>query len=160
MVQTTQPVSAVSLAKGLNATQGFDPDETMQVPIAAMLAAESPFVASVKPVPPLSLEERLRATTRRAWAAAGKLWDGPMPDYIHVHQAMPMGGADVEAYLRNDYGLVRMQQFVERYEADGELTHRDHVRPDGPPAKYSQYAFRLDGVRIVVWTLLEPGVQA
>lgn len=160
MSQTTEPVSVVSLAKGLDATRRFDPDETMQVPIAALVAGDIPRQAPAPTPPLLSQEERLRAATKRAYAAAAQLWDGPMPDYIHVHQALPYGGADVEAYLRNDVGLVRMAQFVERYGVEGEMKHSDHPRPYGPPAKYSQYSFRLDGVRIVVWTLNEPAMAA
>lgn len=146
MSQTIQGPRVVTLAKGVDTTQAFDPDETVPFPTAALMAAMDAAAAEQPPMDPAR-----DAVLRAHMVATRILREAPLPDGIRtLHALSELTKACVEVMLHRDRDRSRMEGYRALY--GGEITHREFedVEPD---TMHSELLLTIDDVAVRVWTL-------
>lgn len=148
MSQTIQSPSVTTLAKGLDETSGFDPDETMPFPTAALMAAMAAAAPTEQPP-----ADPMRDSAIGAHMVALRLWrEAPLADGVETVGPLSQDSpARVVVMLHRDADRSRMEGFRALY--GGEITHCEFADDQNPGCIHSELLLTIDGVAVRVWTL-------
>lgn len=152
MSQTIDPINVVSLAKALDSTHKWDPEETMPVPIEALMnSLDAPALTEQeRQEPHPAADDRDRMLT--AYLVAGRiLREAPLPIRITVAGPVtPDESPRIEVMLDHDRDRSQMAGYRKLF--GGEITHKPYTGL-GISETHSELRTWVDAIDVRVWTL-------